>query len=524
MSSTSEQSMTTEELRELTNAPAVDEPLVTPADFEPDDNPSIRPIWKMPLPKLGVIAILLIPVFGLAGYFLVGGRQGNVADQHQAPTQSETAERDTSDQSVAELDQLRQENETLKANSALDGQAYLVGEKSAPEPRERTEAIAPRPEPSTPSPPRPSSQNRATSPTVVSSHPTTTPADVAMASSPTHPPRSPTQFSDPTEHWQYLSQLGSYGSLAASPDDADVVEDPVAKQQAIIASAVSETEAQLVSTRLDTRPANDSPILDDERKIPSELPDDISDVENFSPAQALTASMEGRAESHILHEAEAVILEGASEPPTLTAGTTATGQLATPLIFEDSESTDRFVVVLTEPLKDAQSRIVLPVGSQLLVQVDQLTDEGLVDLSVAEVVWTEGNQQHEVVLPEQALQIRGEDGSPIIADRFEDYGAEMAMRDMEQFLLGAARRTAELYTRSATRVQTSGSSTVITESNPAPNILAGVLEGGTDAILDTISERNQQAMEALQDRPDVRFVEAGRPVQIFVNQSVQLPI
>ncbi|MEO0827583.1 MAG: hypothetical protein AAFY67_18415, partial [Cyanobacteria bacterium J06642_9] len=249
MNSSSEQSMTTEELRELTNAPQVDEPLVTPADFEPDDSPSIRPVWKMPLPKLGVIAILLIPVFGLAGYFLVGGRQGNVADQHQAPTRSETAEHNAGDQSVAELDQLRQENETLKANSALDGQAYVLSEQSAPKPREDAAAIAPHREPSNPPPSRPSSHSRSPSPTVVSSRPATPPANVAMASRPTHPPRAPTQFSDPTEHWQYLSQLGSYGSLAASPDDADVVEDPVAKQQATIASAVSETEAQLVSTR-----------------------------------------------------------------------------------------------------------------------------------------------------------------------------------------------------------------------------------------------------------------------------------
>ena len=516
MNPSSEQSMTTEELRELTHAPLVDEPLVTPADFEPDDHSSIRPIWKMPLPKLGVIAILLVPVFGLAGYFLVGGQQADVTEQPQSSTQSKTADSDTNEQSAAELDQLRQENETLKANSALDGQAHVLSEQSAPEPRGQTEAIATRPDSPTPVSPRPQGQGRSSAPAVINASPASSLAHSATASRPTNPPRSPTQFSDPAEQWQHLAQLGSYGSLAAPVEAADLPTDPAAKPEATIASAVSESEARLVSTRLDTA---SSP----RQKLPSEGSDDLTRPADFPPAQALLTSLEDDTNASILHGAEAAILNGMAESPTLTAGTTTLGQLTTPVILDSAESTDRFVVVLTEPLQDAQAQTVLPAGSQLLVQVDHATDEGLVNLSVAEVIWTEGYHQHEVVLPEQALQIRAEDGTPIMAEPLADDGADMAARDMEQVLLGAVRRTAELYTRSATRVQTSSGSTVITENNPAPNILAGALEGGTDAILDTIAERNQQAREALQNHPDVRVVEAGRPVQVFVNQSVQLP-
>jgi hypothetical protein len=65
---------------------------------------------------------------------------------------------------------------------------------------------------------------------------------------------------------------------------------------------------------------------------------------------------------------------------------------------------------------------------------------------------------------------------------------------------------------------------VVTTENPAPNVLAGVLEGGTDAILDTITERNQRAIEELEQRPRIAYIEAGRPVQVFVNQSMQMPI
>ena len=105
----------------------------------------------------------------------------------------------------------------------------------------------------------------------------------------------------------------------------------------------------------------------------------------------------------------------------------------------------------------------------------------------------------------------------------DDPGDEIAAMDVGQFALGAVRRTAELYTRSDSRVETRNNTTIVTEDNPDPNILAGVLEGGTDAILDSITERNRQAIATLESRPPIWVLDAGTPVQIFVNQSMQLP-
>jgi hypothetical protein len=65
---------------------------------------------------------------------------------------------------------------------------------------------------------------------------------------------------------------------------------------------------------------------------------------------------------------------------------------------------------------------------------------------------------------------------------------------------------------------------VVTENNPEPNILAGLIEGGTNAILGTIQERNRRAVERLEELPNARFVEAGTPVEIFVNQSLFMPM
>jgi hypothetical protein len=234
----------------------------------------------------------------------------------------------------------------------------------------------------------------------------------------------------------------------------------------------------------------------------------------------------------ILSEAEAVILNDRAQPQSLIAGSRSAGVLGTPVVVEDLQeqdspekvSRDRFVVLLSTPLEDAQGQIALPAGSQILVQVDELSPAGRVQLSATRVAWDEAGRQKELVLPPAAIQVRGRNGEPLIASHFEDRGGEMAAMDMGQFALGAVHRSAQLFTRSNTRVQTGDGTTVVTESNPSPNLLAGALEGGTEALFETIRDRNQKAVEAIQSRPQIRFIQAGTPVEVFVNQSMRMPM
>jgi hypothetical protein len=166
---------------------------------------------------------------------------------------------------------------------------------------------------------------------------------------------------------------------------------------------------------------------------------------------------------------------------------------------------------------------VIPEGSVLVVQVDRTSEDGLVQLSATQAIWEEQGLQRELVLPSRTVFIRGQGGDPLMAEGYGDSGGDIAAMDMGQFAIGAIRRIGELYTRSDSRVQTGDGATVITESNPAPNILAGALEGGSDAILDSISERNQRAIERLEQRPQIPYIPANTQVQAFINQSMQMP-
>ena len=158
-----------------------------------------------------------------------------------------------------------------------------------------------------------------------------------------------------------------------------------------------------------------------------------------------------------------------------------------------------------------------------MVQIDRASEGGLVQLSAVQAIWEEQGLKRELVLPDRTILIRGDRGNPLVAESYGSSGGDIAAMDMGQFALGAIRRIGELYTRSDSLVQTGNGATVITESNPAPNILAGALEGGADAVLGSITERNQRAIEKLEQRPTVPYIPAGRSIQVFVNQSMQMP-
>lgn len=255
---------------------------------------------------------------------------------------------------------------------------------------------------------------------------------------------------------------------------------------------------------------------------PAPVPVEPASPESM-PSLEVAAEADPVAAPEILTAAEARILQAPSTPPALVAGTQSTGELATPVVLNEPAGDDNFVVVLTEPLLDSQGQVAIPAGGELVVRVDDVTDNGLVQLSAIQALWQDQGYQRELTLPNGYIQIRGHQGTPLTADQYDDLGPEIAAMDAGQFALGAIRRASELYTRPNTRVETNSGSTVITEENPAPNVLAGVLEGGTDAILDTIADRNQQAIAELEQRPRIAYIEAGRPVQVFVNQTLQMP-
>jgi hypothetical protein len=527
-----------ETIRQLTGAPDIHKPLVTQDAFADVNISSERPIWKLPMPKLGFIAVALIPIFGFAGFFLVGNRgkqqQAAVPDNSSA-TKAEPEE----DVTATDLQQAQQEVATLKSKMALDDQAYVKQSSqsaktpaaSTPEPKEEGTTATPLSKPETVA--------VRTSPPTVSYSP---PPLIQSSSSAVRRVEPMTQAGsvaelepvDPFEHWQQLAQLGSYGSISASSADEPLETELVAEglepfdKGAVPTAYFSPTSAILHGRGYAIAPTYQPAIFQEEAQ--SEQLSDNSDQDGpIKPAilekaeQVDPESSDKTDEPPVLTEAEARILdeqflEESSQVRSLIAGGHSSGELVTPVVLDSEGVEDRFLVVLAEPLMDNTASVAIPEGSVLVVQVDRTSEDGLVQLSATQAIWEEQGLQRELVLPSRTILIRGQGGDPLIAEGYGDSGGDIAAMD-----IGAIRRIGELYTRSDSRVQTGDGATVITESNPAPNILAGALEGGSEAILDSISERNQRAIEKLEQRPQIPYIPANTQVQAFINQSMQMP-
>ncbi|MEO0806044.1 MAG: hypothetical protein AAFY33_07040 [Cyanobacteria bacterium J06643_4] len=524
-----------ETLREMTGAPDINQPLISKEAFSDIDVSSSRPLWKLPLPKLGLIAAVLVPVFGAAGYFLAGGRSTSQVVSNPVISQEPV---NIHEEENSELQQAEQEIATLKAQIALDDQAYIQETQrpsltSAPQDQQSTVSdTATEPSKtqtvSAPPPSTPPIISSTSSPSVIQS------SDRSIASLSALPDRftSRNPFEqNPFEQWQQLAQLGSYGSVNSRNSDreenAEIVSQPNSSDingstlAAVPAAYFSQTSAIIpryssLNLRLDSSvtPSVDQSEQDDSARL-QEQQSIGNHLSNSGEPEILT-----EAESRIL---SSQVLDTSGMTRSLIAGGWAAGELLTPVLLDSENINNRFVIVLTEPLTDNASQIAIPSGALLTIQVDRVSENGSVQLSATQAVWEEQSFQRELVLPRQTILIRGSGGNPLVAQSYGDIGGDIAAMDTGQFALGAIRRIGELYTRSDARVQSGDGTTIITESNPAPNILAGALEGGSEALLDDISERNQQAIERLQQRPNIPYLPAGTSVQVFINQSMQMP-
>jgi hypothetical protein len=477
--------MDTNQLRQLTGTTELNKPLITASEFSVESHKSNRPVWMKPLPKFAMVMILLLPVVALAGTFLTGGSHSEQAQTALGHSTQQTPQ--SAQQPKDSAENLQQEVARLKAKSALDGQAKIekqltkqpnskpvkaVGNTSSKSvrvasPAKSTSTVAIQSQP-----PKiaTASVSRPETIPIRESRPVNRSTTSYPASTRSNLPSRPTiktipeLIIDPQERWQQLVKLGSYGSVR--PESEPVTES--------IASEAPMNQAKLTTW---------------------EKPD--TSIEPLPPE---------------------------SQPASLIAGSNAAAIFETPLVLDDSQSNERFTIVLSEPIADAAGNTALPVSTKLIVQVDGISQTGRVQLSALSATWEQNGQMKEMSLPTGAVQIRGERGQPLIAQQFEDKGKELAASDTGQFVLSAVRGASSQLIQPNTRVQTGNGSTIITQENQRPNILAGALQGGADNLLNTISERNKRAAVEIQQRLPIRYIAAGTTVQVFVNQSIQLPL
>jgi hypothetical protein len=369
-----------------------------------------------------------------------------------------------------------EQNPESKAQTPQRAPVRRTPPPPAPAPR-RTVARAPAPRPQ---PRRSSALSQVTTPTMATA-PSSPRSQVQPEVTPSPKP------TDPMERWTALAQLGSYGQVQAENGEAQGVQ------------LSQERQMRRVSV-----PSADQ-VLPQESVVIAEA------VDTLPPSTEV-----------VLAEAESRILQG-RPIRRATVGTMASGELMTPVIWSGEGNTEgRFVVTLNQPLLDRLGVEVLPAGTQVVFEIANVAENGLVQANALSVV--KGDWDY--ALPDGALVVRGSGGEPLVAQDWFDHGDEIASMDVSTALLGALTQVGEVINRPESQTSTSItngiSSTTTTSQTSEPNIWAAVLEGGATPILEQIMERNQSAIARLDEMETLWYVEAGAGVQVFVNQSFTL--
>lgn len=288
---------------------------------------------------------------------------------------------------------------------------------------------------------------------------------------------------DPVEQWQSAVALGSYGQVSYS------------------SSAPVATPA-LASTDNSTGNSAYSTVLADKTAPP--------------PADYQQS----------LYEADAsAILSGApSHVTTIMAGTVAAATLSTPVVWaqdlDNSQQPQRFGIQITQPLLAADGSEALPVGTQLVAQVDTISDSGLVELSIQSVIEPSANGNRLVSVPPGALMIQGDRGRPLMAENYHNNGGRINQLNTQVGIIGALGKLGELLNRpSNTSTVSSPYLSSTSTSNNSTNILGGLLEGGFGSLQEQMTQQDQQEIKDILDRPNVWYVPEGASIQIFANSS-----
>jgi hypothetical protein len=461
-----------------------------------------------PFAKFGAVGLVMLVVFGTAATVLNSIMSGK---PRIAPT---IANREESKPKV-EIADNSQATETgkLKAELALSTQAekiksvehsqkpktQIVRRNNQPQNKRISPTVVPREIP----------RNRVTYvprqiPQTISYNPPRvayTPRLQAVANK-VNPPSLPKQEEvNPIEQWREISSLGSYGHVQ-------------------IAS----------NSKSDSLPNNTLNSAVDEQQTPT-IPRATLVSFTSTPNQIVTTKNDSELEP--LHDEEASIINN-QEIQQLTVGSSSSGKLVTPLIWANNQvnnvdrqsnskqQSDKFIIQLSKSLKTKDGFVILPKNSQIIVQVKDIQKSGFIELKATGAV-IDGN---EYLLPGNAIAIRGKSGQPLIASKWGDKGGEIASRDAETFAVGSFAKVGKVLNQpkeeqTSTNSSFGGTSSFSSIRRNRSNILGAVLEGGFEPLTQQILQRNQQALQEIQQREDVWFVKAGTDVQVFVNQTFQ---
>ncbi len=202
-------------------------------------------------------------------------------------------------------------------------------------------------------------------------------------------------------------------------------------------------------------------------------------------------------------------------------GSTAEGRLETPIAWGTGDAGNQnYLVKLTKPLKASDGRDVLRVGAYLVVQLAESNGSGFAKLRGVSVLVNSNGDTQEKQLPPNAVLIMASDGGFLKAQSRK--GSNLGNDFIGAIVAGVA-KAAEVQNRPTTQISSNsnGFSTSST-TNEQKDLSAAFGEGAFNSVLDNIKSSNVARSQQLSGREEVFVIDVGKPVQIFINQTISL--
>lgn len=524
------------DLRTLLDAPQEDEkPLVDAGVFE--EHQPERPIYKSIPLKAGVAAVValvaLLPVMGLfSGNFLSGSSTSK---------NTQTADNSVESDEAKAQREAATENADLKRKLALQSQAFTAEEldAAAARPPGQNQAAQARATPqattgssATARPPTQAYPVSAVAPRTPT--PTAQRAPITasrQAITPIAPPAPTARFTQPRQEAVDLAEISEAGNYGQLPS------------RSIASNA--EGQATLVAASADSSPFASSgtiPISVSHSSTAAPQIVEVSDrksrhmpkvMEDTAPAQDADSSTEEDQaiafDTSDTYESERNLIMGdsiADETPvmplSLLPGSSALVEVTNALTWASDLPRAQGSISLSRPLV-SDGVEVLPAGTEMIVQIESLSESGAVSLKSVAIVLPGDSEMTALNIPTEAISILAVEGGYPVARAEDSSERQLRNIDRQQAMLGAMGGAGEFLTRpeSETSVVGLGGSS-FSRNYGSGSIFGSILSGAANQMLQSRSNRLEEEADQLTERPTIWSIEQGRQLQLFITQEIQL--
>ena len=540
----SSEDVTGEDVRVLLNAPPEeDRPLVEPGIF--DEKQPTQPIYKsIPLKfaLAGVAALVfMVPAMRLFSGNLLSGNNPTKVTSTEDIDATETDEEKTQ-RLVAE------ENADLKRKLALQNQSFTAQEiedATATEgatQTQPTQPVASRP----PASPRPAPVSRpvaavASRPTPVRSAPARPVAQARVRPRATSIAEESIQ---PSINLAEIAAAGNYGQLPSRPMPAGasaqiavpVVSDTSIPRFVTVANRESAFSSGSIPVSIRSRalPAATRAITEvsdtTRRPLPTVMKD-ITPTTSVVSKQSEPASQEEIAlDDTDTYEAQRDLIMRETEglrsvnalPSLLLPGSAAELEVTTAVTWASDLPKALGSVTLVSPLS-SDGVEVMPEGTELIVQIGEMSASGAVALDVVAMVLPGSSEAAAINIPTGALEVLAAGGGYPVAKAEQSSERQLQAIDRQQALLGAMGAAGDYLNRpqSETNVFGLGGSSSSREYGSG-SLWGSLLSGAANEMLRSRSNRLETEADQLMARPTIWSIEPGRQLQLFVTQEVAL--